>query len=145
MTSTHILILDDDSTISELLSEILQTLGHRTVCCDSPEEALERIRTEAFDLILSDFRMPGMDGQEFYRAVERCDRELVDRIVFLTGDSLNDRFQCFLHSTGSLHIAKPFRFDEMESMLARALDRAERLARRAGFAPSPLLPAGRFT
>lgn len=144
MMATRILILDDDTTISELLSEVLQTLGHQTFCCNSAGAALEQIRAEPFDLILSDFRMPGMDGQEFYWAVERCDRDLADRIVFLTGDTLNDRFQGFLTSIGNLHIAKPFQFDEIEGTLAEALNRAKRRDHWPSYEPSMLAPAGRF-
>ena len=119
--SARILILDDDTTITELLGEMLGLLGHSAVLCHSATEALDLIGRQEFDLILSDFRMPRMNGQEFYHRAVREKPSLSRRIVFLTGDVLNEDVQTFLESTGNPHLAKPFHLAHVEQTVARVL------------------------
>ena len=76
---------------------------------------------EEIDLILSDFRMPKMNGQEFYQQAIRKKPALARRIVFLTGDVVNEETQAFLQSTGNPHLAKPFQLAHVEQMVAEVL------------------------
>ena len=89
MHSAKILILDDDPAIGEMLGEMLDLLGHCPTSCQDPAEALRLIQHQQFDLILSDYRMPGMQGNEFYRQVYLVQPDLARRVVFLTGDILS--------------------------------------------------------
>ena len=120
-TSAHILVLDDERSIAELLCEMLGMLGHRTTLCVSSPQAVELVATQDFDLILSDFRMPVMNGQEFYHAVKEKKPALADRIIFLTGDVMNEETQAFLRSTGNLHMGKPFQLAVLERVLSEVV------------------------
>jgi anti-sigma regulatory factor (Ser/Thr protein kinase) len=87
--SAQVLVLDDEKSVAELLGEILETLGHRATIACSGEEALELLSQTDFDVILSDFRMPNMNGREFYESAVWRRPELAPRIIFLTGDVIN--------------------------------------------------------
>jgi two-component system NtrC family sensor kinase len=119
----RILILDDDPTIAELLGEMVGLLGYTSSVCHSGAQALDLIGRQEFDLIISDFRMPKMNGQEFYQQAVRRKPELAPRILFLTGDVVNDDTQAFLKSTGNPHLAKPFQLACVERTLADVLQR----------------------
>jgi len=65
----------------------------------APAQALELIEREDFDLIISDFRMPGLNGEQFYELAIKLKPELARRILFLTGDVVNDETLKFLQSS----------------------------------------------
>lgn len=119
----RILVLDDDPTIAELLGEMIGLLGYSPTLCNSGPDALEMIGRREFDVIISDFRMPKMNGQEFYYEAVRRRPALAPRIVFLTGDVVNDETQAFLKSTGNPHLSKPFQLARVEQTLAEVLRR----------------------
>lgn len=119
--SARILVLDDEAAIAELLSEMLQLLGHRPTVCTAPQAALDQLETESFDLVLSDFRMPGMDGREFYGRVREKNPRLADRIIFLTGDVVNDETQGFLEGIGNPHLPKPFQLNRIAETISAVL------------------------
>ncbi|MGC2550553.1 MAG: response regulator, partial [Candidatus Sulfotelmatobacter sp.] len=61
-TKAHLLIVDDEANTLASLSRAFRLAGHEATVCDNPTKALELARTQKFDLILSDVRMPGKDG-----------------------------------------------------------------------------------
>jgi two-component system response regulator HydG len=67
----RILIVDDDQRMTRTLSDILTLAGHETVEVWSGPQALEIIRAQSFDCVLTDVRMPGMDGVEFHRQLRQ--------------------------------------------------------------------------
>jgi CheY-like chemotaxis protein len=123
MKSPRILILDDDTAVGELLGEMISMLGYRPTSCEDATVALSMIDRQPFDAIISDFRMPGLDGREFYRQLETRNPTLARRIIFLTGDPYADEIQTFLDATGNSCLAKPFRLSAIEELLTQALQR----------------------
>jgi CheY-like chemotaxis protein len=123
LEAPSILILDDEAMVRELLHDMLDLLGCRATVCASPLQALEILESKSFDLILSDFRMPHLTGQEFYDEAVGRDPELASRIIFLTGDACDFETQFFLRTTGSLHLAKPFQFASLKLIIEQALKR----------------------
>jgi len=117
----QVLVLDDEKSIAELLCEMLSVLGHHPTLCLAPTAALELIAQRDFDLIISDFRMPVMNGEEFYRQVLAKNPALARRIIFLTGDVANEETQQFLISTGNPHLGKPFHLEMIENIVSDAL------------------------
>lgn len=127
--SARILIVDDEVCISELLTEMLMILGHTAEACNDPASALALLEKNEFDLILSDFRMPGMNGEQFYAAVLKKSPHLANRIVFLTGDTANQTTQTFLKSIGNYSLAKPFQFTSVSTLISDVLaERGEAIA-----------------
>jgi CheY-like chemotaxis protein len=79
------------------------------------------LRSSSFDLIISDFRMPVMNGEQFYHALARMNPGLARRVIFLTGDVVNEQTCEFLASTGNPHLDKPFQITRLESVIADVL------------------------
>ncbi len=122
MRKAEILVLDDDAALASMLGEMLEMLGHHPTCCLDPVQALGLLEQRGFDLILSDFHMPGMEGSEFYRRLQSARPDLARRVVFLTGDMLSEETRFFLTSTGNPHLLKPFRFANVREVVNRALE-----------------------
>ena len=119
--SARILVLDDEKSIAELLGELLQALGHRPTLCHAGAHALELLDETEFDLILSDYRMPVMDGQAFYESAVKQKPELARRIIFLTGDVVTEETQAFLRSVGNPYLAKPFQLSSVAKVVEQVL------------------------
>jgi len=125
LKSAKILVLDDEKGISDLLCEMLGILGHQATACLSAPHALELIETRSFDAILSDYRMPVMNGEEFYRCLTLKNPALAQRVIFLTGDVMNQETQSFLESIGNPHISKPFQLAHIQTVLNEVLSKEE--------------------
>jgi CheY-like chemotaxis protein len=100
----------------------VELIGYSTTLCHSPTDALELLERQRFDLVISDFRMPGMNGQQFYEAVKQKLPEFAHRIIFLTGDVGNEETQSFLRSIGNPHLDKPFNLQSVERAVTEALE-----------------------
>jgi signal transduction histidine kinase/ActR/RegA family two-component response regulator len=117
----RILVLDDEPDIAEVLGEMLTKLGHQPTVCIDALEALALIDRQKFDLVLSDFRMPNLDGQQFYKKVVQKKPELARRVIFLTGDVMGAETMAFFKSAPCPHVAKPFVLANIEEAVARIL------------------------
>jgi two-component system NtrC family sensor kinase len=113
-----ILIVDDEADIREALAEILQGAQHRIVTASSGREALERMATERFDAILTDIRMPDLDGRALYQEIGRRWPRQASRVVFVTGDTLASALRDFVSSSGRPVIEKPFLPHEVRRIVA---------------------------
>ena len=113
-----ILIVDDEPEIRETLAEILTNSRHRVVAAASGREALERIAAEHFDVILTDIRMPDLDGRALYQEIERRWPGLGARVVFVTGDTLASALREFVSESGRPVIEKPFLPSEVRRLVA---------------------------
>jgi two-component system NtrC family sensor kinase len=83
-----VLVVDDEPSIRETLAEILDGAGHRVNTAASGEEALRMLERQSYDAILTDIRMPDLDGRGLSLEIERRWPEHAHRIVFVTGDTL---------------------------------------------------------
>ena len=87
--------------------------------------ALELLAQRAYDLVISDTKMPGLDGVGLYREVERRFPSLRERIVFLTGDVLDPEKRAFIEGTGAPFLMKPFDVQEVRRVVHQVLARSE--------------------
>ena len=108
VASARVLVVDDEVCIADLLSEMLRILGFTPTTCNSPLTALELLAKEEFDVVLSDFRMPHLNGDEFFRRVASEYPYLRSRFVFLTGDTMSEGTHDLMSGHGSRYICKPF-------------------------------------
>ncbi|MBN2186496.1 MAG: PAS domain S-box protein [Dehalococcoidia bacterium] len=104
----RILVVDDEEVVRQYLNSVLTKMGHTVEMATNGEEALELVKSTRYNLILSDIKMPGMDGKEFYKNIEEIAPSLTRRVVFITGDVMGEDTQDFLLETGAQHITKPF-------------------------------------
>ncbi|HYG89589.1 MAG TPA: PAS domain S-box protein [Azospirillum sp.] len=106
--AARILVVDDEPEIGELLAEMLAHEGHEATVVSNGRAALEWLASQSTDLIISDLRMPEMDGATLYRELAARRPELLHRILFITGDSLSPDLTQFLAETGVPVIEKPY-------------------------------------
>jgi len=102
------LVVEDEASVLDLVVTILSQTGWRVDVATGGREALERVRNERYDLIVSDIRMPGGDGEQFYRDATTGDPSLSSRFIFITGDTANREAYSSLLDAGALVIEKPF-------------------------------------
>ena len=120
------LVVDDEVGVRETLTEILMSAGHRVVAAASGREALERMGEESFDVILTDIRMPDMDGRALYREIERRWPERAAQVVFVSGDTLTSTLREFAEQSGRPVIEKPFLPSEVRRVVGEAITSLER-------------------
>ncbi|MBI2879355.1 MAG: response regulator [Candidatus Rokubacteria bacterium] len=96
-----ILVVDDEPEVADVLAEMLAADGHQVEVADDGASALDSLQTRSYDLILSDLRMPQLDGPGLYRELARRRPDLLPRVVFLTGDTLSPEITAFLNETGA--------------------------------------------
>jgi len=113
-----ILVLDDEPVILRVLEGFLSRQGFSVFTASTGEEALSKLEIGKVDFIVSDIKMPGMSGREFYKQVSRRKPELANRLLFVTGDTLSEGTREFLKSTGINHLQKPFTFIEIMEALS---------------------------
>ena len=117
----RVLVLDDNTMITQMLGSMLDMFGYQTATANAGEEALELLAYDRFDVVLSDLRMPGMDGQEFYRRAIAEHPELARRIVFLTGYSVGHGAREFLEATACPLLTKPCSLQTVQEIIVGLL------------------------
>lgn len=119
----RILVVDDEAPLAGLIAEILSAEGHRVDVAPNGLAALARVEQNDYDLILSDLRMPELDGPGFYRELERRRPDLLARIAFVTGSAQTANMEQFLEKTGVPILYKPFRMEQLTKLATQLLDR----------------------
>jgi signal transduction histidine kinase/FixJ family two-component response regulator len=110
---TRVLVVEDEPTVARLIADVLEDEGmHVDVLLDG-REALDRAARQPFDLVICDMKMPGLDGQHFYKSLERSGNPLRERFLFVTGDIIAAQTREFLERHHLPHVAKPFRVEEL--------------------------------
>lgn len=104
----RILVLDDEPDVTQMLRDVLEAQGHSVVTANTARHALRLAENSAFDVILSDLRMPGYDGASFYEALARIDPALQQRCAFITGDTLGTSATQVLTEADRPYLEKPF-------------------------------------
>ena len=118
-----ILVVDDEPEVADVLAEMLALDGHEVETAANGVVALDRLRERDYDLILSDLRMPELDGPGLYKELESSHPDLLHRIVFLTGDTLSTESRAFLERTRTSAISKPFAPEKSRQVVQKALQR----------------------
>ena len=121
----RVLVVDDEPGIASVVAEVLALDGHTAETVMDGGAALAKVRAQSYDLILSDIRMPGIDGPSFYRALAQQAPSLLPRLIFLTGDTLDPSIQTFLEHTRVPCVRKPFTLGEIRLMVQRTLQALE--------------------
>lgn len=116
----HVLVVDDDPSICELLTTKLNLSGFTTLSCRSGEEALKLLSKETFDAIISDLNMPGISGLELLEFAAR----LAPRTAFLMATGVNDVAVgvTAMKQGAADYVLKPFRLEAIVVSLQRALE-----------------------
>jgi PAS domain S-box-containing protein len=119
----HVLVVDDESGVADLLAEILRADGLQVVVAANGFDALERIAQMPFAAILTDLRMPGLDGRSLFRRLRDEQPELARRIIFVTGDMLSADIATFVRDSGQPCLEKPFSPADLRAAVSQIIDR----------------------
>jgi DNA-binding NtrC family response regulator len=107
--------------MAQMLAEILQRVGHKVETSADGQEALERLGRQSYDLVLSDLRMPNLDGPGLYKAVAERHPDQLGRMMFITGDTLTPHVTAFLQQNPVNYIEKPLNPKAVQEAVERAL------------------------
>lgn len=115
----RILIADHDPDVHRLLLPALQTPGRRIDCVRDGQEALQRLESAPYDLVLAEVNMPGLDGLSLLQRV----RELrpATKVVVMTGESTPQNIVNSIRDQAFAYFSKPFAVNAVADMVARAL------------------------
>lgn len=102
------LIVDDEKEVGQILSEMLQVLGIHCDVVTSGETAIERLSKQSYDVVISDVRLPGIDGPALYTWIAENKPDLCARTAFVTGDTLGQASERFLADAKRPLLEKPF-------------------------------------
>jgi two-component system response regulator AtoC len=142
-----ILVVDDDPAMRHLLSVILTDHGWEARAVGAAQDALKELEARDFDLVLTDVRMPGMDGLALLREIQRLRPELT--VIVMSAYGAQDAALEAMKAGAYDYLSKPFKRDEVVLVLRKAEER-ERLAREnrrlrtelaGGYGPSNLVGA----
>ena len=114
-----VLVIDDEPSVARLLVSILEAEGHLVHAVQDGKDALQELQANRYDLVISDVKMPGMNGRRLYDYLQRHQPEMVNRLIFITGDTASTETWAFLEATGRPWVSKPFKVEAVRKALAR--------------------------
>jgi two-component system NtrC family sensor kinase len=115
----RLLVVDDDLAIADMVREALELEGWTVVTARDGAEGLEVVAESAFDAILVDLRMPGMDGPTFFERLDATRPDLAARVVFATGDAGGEDVARFLEEAGKTVLGKPYEIRELMDAISK--------------------------
>lgn len=117
----RILVIDDDESTVFLLRKVLEDEGTQLEIATDGREALKKMMSSDYSLIVCDLHMPQMDGKAFFRFVDEQCLESKSRIIFITGDTTPETKE-FLESTGATYMFKPLSLMKFASTVREILE-----------------------
>jgi signal transduction histidine kinase/ActR/RegA family two-component response regulator len=117
----HILIVEDEPTVAELIAEVMRDEGHRVDTLLDSRAALGKMEENQYSLVICDLKMPYVDGPSLYRSLVERANPMQHKLLFVTGDTMGTRTIEFLKSCGLPYLAKPFLVEELKEAVHKAL------------------------
>jgi PAS domain S-box-containing protein len=116
------LVVDDETFLLECLVDALGTWGMEVTAATRGEEAVQKLEAGAFDVIVSDIRMPGLSGMDLYDWLKAHRPAMARRILYTTGDSFDAKTRTFLETNQVPYLGKPFDLKQLKQGLERLLE-----------------------
>lgn len=116
------LCVDDEPAVLALVARLLTDLGFEVQAESDPRQALKDFRLGRFDLVMTDVKMPGMDGHALITAMRGIDQEIP--VIVMTGQGTLENATSALREGATGIIVKPFTLDEFRDEVGATLDRA---------------------
>jgi CheY-like chemotaxis protein len=115
------LVVEDEPAIARMCVRVLEAEGFEVDVAVDGKSAQDQLRKNMYDLCLIDIRTPGMNGIELYQQLKDECPEMINRVIFTTGDVINGNIKAFLAETGRPFLPKPFTPSELRSTIKIAL------------------------
>ena len=113
VSRAKILVVEDEPMVQRLLTEILSQEGHESAITDNGEDAMARLGSEDYDVILLDIKLPGISGIELYKQLQKKAKPSARRVIFITGDTMSRDTMAFLSKTRAPYVTKPFNAEQL--------------------------------
>jgi CheY-like chemotaxis protein len=113
VAGAKILVVDDEPVVQDLLNDVLGDEGYKVEIVENGDDALERLGSKDYDVILLDIKLPGMSGIELYEHIQKTAKSLASRVIFVTGDVLSADTMTYVLSAGIPYITKPFEAEQL--------------------------------
>ena len=121
MTEPRVLVVDDEKSMRELLAITLERQGYEVSVAEDGEVAIQAVRRDGFDVIITDLRMPNADGLQVLRAAKEHTPETV--VIVITAVGSTETAVEAMKLGAYDYITKPFKLDEIHLIIRRALER----------------------
>jgi CheY-like chemotaxis protein len=118
---TRILIVEDQPIVAQVMAEMLEADGHEVETAANGRLALDKIAARPYDLIISDLRMPELDGIGLYREIKRRQPALLSRFLFVSGTAHEPEYQRFLAESAVPILTKPFKLADLLRLTRQVL------------------------
>jgi DNA-binding NtrC family response regulator len=116
----RILVVDDEIDVRQGLAKLLEMEGYQVSTAENGSIALERVKAAAFDLVLTDLRMPGLSGVETLIGLKKLHPEL--QVIVVTGfASEGTAVNCLREGAFDI-VTKPFDLDHLLSLIEKAIE-----------------------
>jgi two-component system sensor histidine kinase/response regulator len=117
-----ILVIDDNENVRYIVTTVLRNFGFAVREATSGESAIQMVLAEKPDLIISDVRMPGMDGHHLLSAIRELQSTAAIPFILMTGSGSHDDFRRGMASGADDYLRKPFTPDDLiEAVLSRLI------------------------
>jgi CheY-like chemotaxis protein len=116
-----ILVVDDEASLREVIADVLVGYGYKVETAVDGADALHLCEQSRYDLVLSDLRMPRMDGAALYQALHDKHGPAMPRMIFVTGQAHALDYAGFLGVTAVPVLAKPFTVDDLRKAVTQVL------------------------
>lgn len=126
INNEKVLVVDDEDVIASLLVRILENEGFNVDVAHNGFTALEKVKGEHYTFIISDIRMPKMDGKAFYQRICNINPTLARKIVFTTGDSISQELKQFFQKAKNPILNKPFTVNDIKNIVNRLMSSSEK-------------------
>ena len=123
MNREVVLVIDDKPNIREVLSAILENEGYGVETCESAEKALEKIPKILPDLIVTDLKMPGIDGIELMKSVKAIDTHMP--VILITAFGTISSAVEAIKAGAYDYLTKPIDYERLKILINRALNEKE--------------------
>ena len=120
---TRILIVDDELSMREFLSILVEREGYETAVAANAEQALLLLETSLFDLVISDVQMPGLNGIELLGRIKSMAPETA--VLMMTAFSASEQAVEAMKLGAYDYITKPFKVEEIKVLIRKALERSD--------------------
>ena len=118
-----VLILEDEASLREILSIVLEEFGYEVEEASTLQEGLEKVERECFDLALVDLRLPDGSGMELVRKLkrERRETEVIIITAFASTETVKEAIELGVYD----YVEKPFKLDELRLLIRNVTDKIE--------------------
>ncbi len=120
MTGAKVLVVDDEAVITRGLCRIFEDMGYQAEASESGFGAIEKLQKSSFDIVITDLKMPGMDGIEVLKAIKTLQPDVP--VIIITGYSTVDTAVEAMKNGAFDYISKPFTPDQIIEIVEKALE-----------------------